>query len=211
MYKPEFNSAKFRELITYISYLCEVGVSGIKVNDHNHHTGFTTLIATLFYSDFLSFVYNDRQPITGATYEKLSVMPYPREFPQAKQELIDSGEVTELSRQVFRGTVTRLEPVYLSNRGIFDERFGNVKITDVKLSDAFTDDEAATVHMVFEELKMLKPKEIVSLLQDEVGWQVTNVGEAIPYETAFLVPSGDIDAWIDSIPTGKQIIKERQL
>ena len=89
----EFNEAKFRELVLYISDFSR--------KDHAWDT--TMLTKQLFFCDFLSYR-ETRQPITGAQYIARFYGPMPRQLPTLTGQMITEGEIT-LRKGVLRETV----------------------------------------------------------------------------------------------------------
>ena len=77
MYKPEFNSRKFRNLALYLAH---------KAKD-DPHFGMVKLWIQMYYCDFISFQRTGK-PITGATYEKRSWGPYPSQWPQELSKML---------------------------------------------------------------------------------------------------------------------------
>lgn len=77
MYKPRFDSRKFRDLALYLAHKCK--------EDPNF--GMVKLWIMMYYCDFIAFQRTGK-PITGATYVKKSWGPYPREWPQELAKML---------------------------------------------------------------------------------------------------------------------------
>ncbi len=167
MYQPEFNSEKFRELMLYIA----------DRSRDDPWFGAVKLNKLLYFCDFEAFVWF-HESITGATYARLSEGPAPRELMRERKAIIDEGLATIETRRVFRYTQQRLEPT----------RAGH------QLGNQFTNGERDLIDDVLEFLKPLTAKEVSELSHEEPGWILAKDRESIPYETAWLVPTGDVDA-----------------
>ena len=71
MYKPEFDSRKFRDLALYLAH---------KSQD-DPYFGMVKLWVQMYYCDTIHWK-RTGMSITGATYEKRSFGPFPREWPE---------------------------------------------------------------------------------------------------------------------------------
>lgn len=163
---------KFKELVLYIAKKCELDPT----------FGATKLNKVLFYSDFYSFLVSGKS-ITGAKYQHLIHGPAPRPLIPVKAELIKNKDAVEVSRNYPSGVQKRL-----------------VAISPPKLG-LFSADEIALVDQIIEWLWEKRADEVSNLSHLEIGWQITSLGEDIPYETVLISdrqPSRDDIAWAKS-------------
>ena len=93
----DFNADKFKELIVYIAERCQ----------DDPTFGAVKLNKILYYADFAAYRI-EGQPITGATYRKLSEGPAPKEMISARDELIESGRLRMEHRPYFTRIQKRL-------------------------------------------------------------------------------------------------------
>ena len=169
MYTPEFNSEKFRDLMLYIS----------DQSRDDPWFGAVKLNKILYYCDFQAFARFQR-PITGASYVKMRAGPVPRELLKERRVLVDAGQATIETRSVFRYTQQRLVPL------------GN----NIQLGTQFSQGECSIIDEVLEFLKPLSAKQASDVAHDEAGWILARDREIIPYETAWLAPVSDVEAWM---------------
>ncbi len=153
----KLDSEKFRELIIYIA--------AQSANDPTF--GAIKLNKVLYYADFAAYR-QFGQPITGATYRKLSEGPAPRDLLKERGKLIDSGEAKLDMRPYFTGTQHRLviRPGREPNRELF--RPGELHLVDTVI--AFFAGKTA--------------REVSDFSHKELGWALARPREDIPYETA---------------------------
>lgn len=169
MYVPEFNSEKFRELMLYIA----------DQSREDPWFGAVKLNKILYYCDFQAFA-RFHESITGAGYVKMKAGPVPRELRNERRALLEEGLATIEMRSVFRYTQQRLIPTR----------------KNVQLGMQFSDDEHSIIDEVLEFLKPLSAKEASDMAHDETGWILARDRELIPYETAWLAPVSDVEAWM---------------
>jgi hypothetical protein len=131
--------------------------------------GATKINKILFYADFAA-VRSQGYPITGVEYQKLENGPAPRRLLPIRQQLIDEGAVDRIEDEYFGKTVHRLVPLRDANIDIFSE--GELRIVD----------------QVLEALWGLTATQVSERSHEEKGWQMVDVGETIPYSSAFLSP-----------------------
>ena len=169
MYQPKFNSEKFRELMLYIA----------DQSRDDPWFGAVKLNKILYYCDFQAFAWF-HESITGATYAKLREGPAPRQLMGERKTLLDEGLATIETKQVFRYTQQRLEPTQHGH----------------ELGKRFTEGEKEVITEILGFLKPMTAKEASDTSHEEVGWILARDGETIPYETAWLAPTSDVDAWM---------------
>ncbi len=166
MYKPEFNSEKFRALMLYVAHKSR----------EDPWFGAVKLNKILYYCDFQAFARLYR-PITGATYMKLSEGPAPNELLRERQALVDEGLAELKLEKVFRYVQHRLVPVS----------------KDDQFSHLFDDDELEIIEDTLRFLKPMTGKEASDMSHREVGWILARKGGSIPYETVWVMPKGSFD------------------
>ena len=154
-----FNDQKFRELIIYIAEKCAADPT----------FGATKLNKALYYSDFYAYRMIG-EPITGASYQKLSAGPAPREFLPQKKILEDTGQATVVVQPYFDGVQKRIVPAM-------------GKKPDLGI---FMESELALVDEVIQFLWGKSATEVSDFSHRDPGWVVCDIGEVIPYETAWI-------------------------
>jgi len=153
------DESKLAELIVYI-----VG----KIRD-DPTGGATKINKILFYADFAA-VRSQGFPITCVEYQKLENGPAPRRLLPIRQQLIDEGSVGRVEDEYFGKTVHRLVPLREADTSIFN------------------DDELRIVDQVLQALWGLTATQVGERSHEEKGWQMVEVGETIPYSSAYLSP-----------------------
>jgi hypothetical protein len=154
-----YDERKFAELVLYVADQLADDPAG----------GATKLNKALFFSEF-AHVRAYGQPITGAEYQKLQRGPAPRRLLPVRTALIERGEA-ELEEVVYLGCVQK--------------RLVPRRAPDLTI---FSGDELKIVDQVIENLRSQSGTGVSSLSHREVGWQMVNEGETIPYEAAYLRP-----------------------
>ena len=157
----EFDPDKFKELIVYIAERC--------VEDPTF--GAVKLNKILYYSDFDAYRLLG-EPISGATYRKLSEGPAPKELLPAREELIAQGRVTLKEKPYFNRTQKRL--------GLVNGEVANPEM--------FSVEERNVVDEVIRFFWGKPAREVSDFSHREPGWLATRQREPIPYETAWLSP-----------------------
>ena len=148
---------KFAEMVLYVA---------ARLQD-DHAGGATKLNKVLFFAEF-THLRRHHQVISGCEFQKLPHGPAPRQLLPVRRKLIDSG-AAELVEEDFLGRPQhRLVPC----------RAANV--------DQFTDDERQTLEDVLTQLDGMTGAQVSELSHQEPGWRLTEVGETIPFSTAFL-------------------------
>lgn len=147
-----------RELILY--------VADSSVDDPGF--GSTKLNKILAFSDFQAFAVLG-QPITGMAYQKLEHGPALRRMLPLQREMIADGEA-------------QLAP---HMRGPYkQQRLIALRAPDL---DVFKAAEIAIVDSVIEQFRHLSAVEVSDRSHDWAGWQAAEIGEDIPYATAFWI------------------------
>jgi hypothetical protein len=148
---------KLGELMLYVAHGLQDDPSG----------GATKLNKVLFFSEFAAIRALGR-PITGVEYQRLERGPAPRRLLPVRDRLVSTG-AAEIKRETYLG--------FRQNRLI------PLRNADVTL---FAPEEIEIVDQVLNELHGRSASEASALSHDEVGWQMVEDGETIPYETAYL-------------------------
>ncbi|MHB2018689.1 MAG: Panacea domain-containing protein [Candidatus Xenobia bacterium] len=151
-------NAKFNELLLYVAQKCA----------DDALFGMVKLNKILFYSDFEHF-YRHRESITDAEYQHLPQGPAARATLPAIRELVDSG-CAEIEHRNFHGkTQKRL----IAKRD--------------PILTLFTQEQLDIVDLFIRQFWNLNASETSELSHDNApGWRVTENGEKIPYEMAFV-------------------------
>lgn len=106
--------------------------------------------------------------ISGCEFQKLPHGSAPRQLVPARDRLVERGDAEIVTEDFLGRPQQRLIP----NRQ-----------PDVSI---FSPDEMSTVDDVLEQVAGLTATQVSELSHQEPGWQLTEVGETIPFATAFL-------------------------
>lgn len=161
----DYDERKFAELLLY--------AAGRLADDPTG--GAVKLNKVLFFAEFAHMRRHGR-PITGAEYQKLKWGPAPRRLVPVRQQLLDTK------------TALMEEETY---QGFVQERLIPLREPDLSL---FTAEELAAVDQVVGELYGMSATDASLRSHDEVGWQMVEDRETIPFEAAFLRRSVLTDA-----------------
>lgn len=154
---PPFDKSKLEELVIY--------VCAKSLNDQTF--GLTKLNKLLFFCDFLSYAHLGK-PITGSTYQRQQYGPVPAELRGVVNELTVKGDLRLVTPTYF----TYMQKHYVAlRRPVLDE---------------FSGAEVALIDGVIEALRELDATSISDLSHQDVGWQIAEPGEDIPYESVYL-------------------------
>jgi Protein of unknown function (DUF4065) len=166
----DFQSRKFKELILYFSK------RGI---DENLVIGSTKLNKLLFFTDFRAFA-ELGQPVTGARYQKLERGPAARQLVPMRDQMLGDQEVRY--------------------RGRADDDLNDVlvPISEPHLDEVLSDEERRIADEVFEELRPYNATAISDYSHlKSAGWNVVELKEDIPYESAFVITDPPTQEAID--------------
>jgi hypothetical protein len=156
-YQPTFDQDKLRELIVHIAWQSQ----------DDSTFGAVKLNKILYYADFYAYRKLGAS-ITGAEYQKLPEGPAPRRLLPARASLIEDGSI-------------RIE---------FVPRFNYVqqRIVPLRKPDLsrFSAEELRIVDEVIEALRGKSAREVSHMSHEELGWQVVEDYQTIPYRTAWL-------------------------
>jgi uncharacterized phage-associated protein len=161
-------SEKFRELVVYVA----------EKSADDPRFGAVKLNKILYYSDFIAYRRLGHS-ITDDEYQNLEEGPAPRHMLNAQRDLEQAGAVKVETREYFNNQQKRMVALRGPKPGVLDAT------------------ELAIVDEVITELRPLNAREASDRSHREFGWRTTNVGEAIPYRTA----------WISSEPLSQEQIQ----
>ena len=152
------NEKKFKELVLYVARRLESDERG----------GATMLNKVLYFSEFIH-LRRHGQPITGVEYQKLANGPAPRRLLPVRDDLIRDGAAAIKREHVFEYEQHRL-----------------VALREADLA-AFSGSEIAVVDEIIDRFRGMSAEQISDLSHDEAAWDQLELGDVIPYDTAFLV------------------------
>jgi len=147
---------KLKELILY--------VADRSVDDP--HYGATKLNKILAASDFETYALLG-EAVTGSAYQKLEYGPAPRHLKPVQRELIDEGSAQLVPRARASYVQQRLVALRPPNLGIF------------------TAPQIALVDAIIERCRLFNATELSNISHGWDGWLAADLGEDIPYSTAY--------------------------
>ena len=165
MMATKLNWNKFKAIIHYV---CDKAGSDPSV------LGAIKLNKVLWYSDAINYMVTGSS-ITGEMYVKRQHGPVPKHIPAAIEELIKE-------KKIVRGKV---------------DHFGFMKneyhvIVDVDKS-IFSANEISLIDEAFEHVCLKNTAKSISEETHGIIWQIAEMGEEIPYFTAFASSTGEVD------------------
>lgn len=172
-----FDSLRFKELMLYVSerMFDDPSFGAVKLNK------------VLYFSDFIAYS-SLGHPITGATYQKLKNGPAPRQLLPAQREL-EEEDAAELVESAYFGGYTQ--------KRLIPQRKADLS--------SFSAEEISLVDEVIEDLRGHSASEVSELSHRAVGWQIAEIGEDIPYETALL---SDDPLTMEDVERAKELASE---
>lgn len=153
----EYDESKFAELLLY--------VAGRLLEDP---TGGATKLNKVLFAAECAHVRQSGHPITGAEYQKLERGPAPRPLKPVREGLIADGAAELLEDEYMGRPMHRLKPRRVADRS------------------RFTEDELRHVEQAIGALWGKSANEASHLSHEEMGWQMVQEGETIPYPAALL-------------------------
>lgn len=153
----EFNERKFKELVLYVADKCS----------DDPEFGATKFNKILFYADFLAYGLF-KEPISGATYFKLPQGPGPKQWIKIRQQMQYAGEIAIQPKRYFNKQQLRVIPLRNADLSVF------------------TAAEISHVDSVINAFCGANASQLSLLSHMEIGWQLANDREDIPYTTVFL-------------------------
>lgn len=152
-----YDEAKFTELLVYVAERLRGDRAG----------GATKLNKVVFFVEF-THLRRHRTVISGCEFQKLQHGPAPRQLVPVRKRLVASGEASLLTDDFLGRPQQRLVPNRPADTSVFS-------VT-----------ELATINDVLEQVAGLTGTQVSELSHQEPGWRLTEVGETIPFATAFL-------------------------
>jgi len=168
-----YDEAKFTELLLYVADRLR----------HDQAGGATKLKKVLYFAEF-AHVRRHGVPISGCEFQKLSQGPAPRRLLPVRDRAIEAGDA-ELRREDFLGWEQhRLVPLRPADTSVFSA------------------EERQTIDDVLEQLRGLTARQVSDLVHEDPVWELTEMGETIPYGAALL------GAKQTSTPTSRRLSRE---
>ncbi len=152
-----YDEVKFTELVLYVAQRLRGDRAG----------GATKLNKVVFFAEF-THLRRHQAVISGCEFQKLAHGPAPRQLVPVRQRLIDAGDAELVSEDFLGRPQHRLIP----------RRDADVSV--------FTAVERASIDDVLAQLADMTGTQVSELSHQEPGWLLTEVGETIPFSTAFL-------------------------
>ena len=152
-----YSERKFAELVLYVAERLRDDRAG----------GATKLNKVLFFAEF-THLRRHRAVISGCEFQKLVHGPAPRQLLPVRRRMIAAGEAELVTEDFLGRPQQRLVPQRPADRSVF------------------TADELASIDDVLDQLASMTGTQVSDLSHQEPGWRLTEVGETIPYSTAFL-------------------------
>lgn len=155
---PNLDRAKFKELVLYLS----------EASADDEGFGMVKLNKLLYRADFEAFRLLG-EPITGETYIKQEYGPVAADLPIVLDELAAAGYISWEHHE--KGPYKRDVPA----------------ATEAPDTSGFTEAELKIIQRTLDELSEHGAKSVSEWSHtNSVGWQVMEISEPIPYETALL-------------------------
>lgn len=153
-----FDREKFRELVSYVSQ---------RLAD-DRTFGDVKLNKILYFVDFFGYSHLGR-PVTGAEYHKQLMGPLARPLLPVRQELEQEGAVA-----------VEMRPAGSMQRRV------TAPLREPDMS-RFNEDELQLIDDVIGQLRGYSAEAVSRIShRNSAGWQMAEIGEAIPYETALI-------------------------
>jgi hypothetical protein len=152
-----YDEDKFAELLLHVASRLQDDRAG----------GATKINKVLFFVEF-THLRRHHQVVSGCQFQKLAHGPAPHRLLPVRRRLIDSG-AAELIEEDFLGRPQhRLVPRRPADLA------------------RFTSEELKTIEDVLTQLAGMTGTQVSELSHQEPGWRLTEIGETIPFSTAFL-------------------------
>lgn len=152
-----YSEEKFVEMVLHVADRLQGDRAG----------GATKLNKVLFFAEF-THLRRHHQVISGCEFQKLTHGPAPRQLLPVRDRLIESGEANLVKEDFLGRPQHRLVPA----------REANLEV--------FTKEELQSIEDVLAQLAGMIGTQVSELSHQEPGWRLTEVGETIPFSTAFL-------------------------
>ena len=152
-----YDAHKFAEMLLHVAGWLRGDMAG----------GATKLNKVLFFAEF-THLRRHSSVISGCEFQKLEHGPAPRQLRPVRTRLIADRDAELVADDYFGRRQHRLVPLHDANL------------------DRFTKSELAVIDEVLQQLDGMTAVQVSDLSHLEPGWRLTEIGETIPYSTAFL-------------------------
>lgn len=152
----DYDEDKFAELLLLIANLLR----------DDPAAGAVKLNKVLYFAEFGHMRATGR-PITGAVFQKLRWGPAPRRLLPVRSRLIQDGAAHMVQSHYLGYKQDRLIP-------------------DRPAKDMFSEDELESVNQALSALSQYNASESSDLSHEEIGWQMVDEGDDIPFTAAYL-------------------------
>lgn len=152
-----YSERKFTELVLYVADRLRADRAG----------GATKLNKVLFFAEF-THMRRHQAVISGCEFRKLAHGPAPRQLVPVRGRLIAIGHAELVTEDFLGRPQHRLVPMRPADLSVFGA------------------DEQSSVDDVLDQLEGMTGTQVSELSHQEPGWRLTELGETIPYATAFL-------------------------
>lgn len=156
-----YDEAKFADLVLYVAHRLADDPTG----------GATKLNKVLYFAEFGHMRAHGR-PITGAEFQRLPNGPAPRRLVPVRRRLIEEGRARLDEEAAYLG--------YTQHRLVVD--------APPDLEATFSASERQSIDQAISALWGRSAGDVSRLSHDELGWQMVDEGDVIPYESAYLRP-----------------------
>lgn len=129
--------------------------------------GATKLNKVVFFAEF-THLRRHRSVISGCEFQKLAHGPAPRQLLPVRQRLIEAGHAELITEDFLGRPQHRLVPTRPADLAVFSA------------------DELHSIDNVLDQLAGMTATQVSQLCHLEPGWRLTELGETIPFATAFL-------------------------
>lgn len=152
-----YDERKFTEMVLLVAQRLRSDRAG----------GATKLNKVLFFAEF-THLRRHHSVISGCEFQKLPHGPAPRQMLPVRGQLIEEGSAQLVAEDFLGRPQHRLVPLRPADATVF------------------TAEELRTIDDVLDQLSGMTGTQVSELSHQEPGWRLTEIGETIPYATAFL-------------------------
>ena len=152
-----YSERKFTELVLYVADRLRQDRAG----------GATKLNKVVFFAEF-THLRRHHAVISGCEFQKLAHGPAPRQLVPVRQRLIQAGHAGLITEDFLGRPQHRLVPTRPADLSVFSA------------------DELTSIDDVLDQLAGMTGTQVSELSHQEPGWRLTELGETIPFATAFL-------------------------
>lgn len=169
--RTEVHEEKFVELLVHAVNELSASEKGMA----------TKLNKILYFCDF-AHVRRTGDPITGFDYQKLPQGPAPRAMMPIRDRLVAEGTLA----------VRTTTDAFGYNHHVFS----SPREADLSV---FSDAERQTIEEVISEIMHMSARQVSDLSHEDAGWQLVEVGQPIPYATAYLGNESELPERLRSV------------